>query len=162
MVLKINHPGKHRKLHASSQTPQSLLFYMCELGHQENTISLQAISGDSQRQPYGHSGLVKFTVLAESLVALSYFLVSVPPHARLQWALPSPPSKGVLHHTQLSLCCPSCCLLAACHEPPASSGLLAQPCAVSLRPLCSTGTDGMSLRVTWNPAALFFCSCFRG
>lgn len=112
--------------------------------------------------PYGHSGLVKFTVLAESLVALSYFLVSVPPHARLQWALPSPPSKGVLHHTQLSLCCPSCCLLAACHEPPASSGLLAQPCAVSLRPLCSTGTDGMSLRVTWNPAALFFCSCFRG
>lgn len=96
----------------------------------------------------------------------SFLVVAIPPHASLQWA-PLPSHKGVLD-TQPQLWWPespgppSRCLLAVCHGPPASLGLLAQPCAVSLGLLCSAGTDGMSLRVTWNPAALFFCSCFRG
>lgn len=71
---------------------------MYELDHQENTVYKQFLE-TVRDNLYGHSGLGKVTILAESLQALSYFLVAISPHASLQWALPSPPTKGVLRHT---------------------------------------------------------------
>lgn len=89
MMLKRNHPRKHRKEASCLLPGTSLPPILC--------VNLATNRTQSVYKPFleivrdnctGPSGLGKFTVLAgkkKSLVLVSYFLVvAIPPHASLQ------------------------------------------------------------------------------
>lgn len=138
------------------QEPHSFLFCMREL----------ELPAGCNQFTSGLWGQIEAPLVALALASSPYLQKVWYYHPSRSWStvgppLPRPPP-GSDCTTPPATAWPLCCLLAVCCRPPASLGLGAQPCAVPLGPLWGAGTDGMSLRVTRNPAALFFCSCFRG